>query len=129
MAETNERLARVETQLDGQREMLARLDRHMETMSQAHAEMGAAVAQIPALIGQMQSVLSAAADQSARIAALEAEAAQSRKARHRLYDVIEPKVSRTYFITNATAWLAGVCLAAVITAAAKGWIDQGVPSP
>lgn len=123
MAETNERLARVEVQLDGQGEMLARLDRHMEVMSKAQAEMGAAVTQIPALIGQMQDVLKVAADQNVRIASIETEIAHFRQARQHMRDVIEPKVSRNHFISNATAWLACVCIAAVITAVAKGWVD------
>lgn len=123
MAETNERLARVETRLDNQGDMLVRLDRHMESMSESHAEMAKAVSQIPTLFSQMLEVQRTTVDQGARIAALETEMAQSRRARQHIRDVVEPKVNRSYFVSNVSAWLAATLVAGVITAAAKGWID------
>lgn len=122
MAEVTERLARVETRLDGQGEILSRLERHMESMSDSHAEMAKAVAQIPQLFNQMIEVQQTAANQGARLAALESEMEQSRKARARLRDVIEPRVNRSHFVSSATAWVAALVISAVVTAAAKGWI-------
>ena len=122
MAEVTERLARVETRLDGQGEVLSRLERHMESMSDSHAEMAKAVAQIPQLFNQMIEVQQTAADQGARLAALETEMENSRNARSRLREVIEPKVNRSHFVSSATAWAAALLISAVVTAAAKGWI-------
>ncbi len=123
MAEMNERLARVETRLDSQGALLSRLERHMESMSDSHAEMAKAVAQIPHLFTQMIDVQKTTADQALRLAALESEMAQSRKARQHLRDVIEPRVNRSHFVSSATAWLAALALTAVVTAASKGWIE------
>lgn len=123
MAEVNERLARVETRLDNQGEMLARLDRHMEAMSSSHAEMAKAVSQIPSLFNQMLDIQRITVDQGDRLTALETEMAQSRKARERLTKVIEPRVNRSHTISSITAWTAAIAVSAVITATAKGWIQ------
>lgn len=123
MAEVNERLARVETRLDGQGEILNRLERHMESMSDSHAEMAKAVSQIPHLFSQMLEVQKTTADQGVRLAALETEMAQSRKARQHLRDVIEPKVNRSHYVASVTAWAAALVISAVVTAYAKGWIN------
>lgn len=122
MAEVTERLARVETRLDGQGEILNRLERHMESMSDSHAEMAKAVAQIPQLFHQMIEVQQSTADQHARLVALESEMEHSRKARQHLREVIEPRVNRSHFVSSATAWAAALAISAVVTAVAKGWL-------
>ncbi|MCK0743580.1 hypothetical protein [Chromohalobacter nigrandesensis] len=122
MAETNERLARVETRLDGQGEILNRLERHMESMSDSHAEMAKAVAQIPHLFHQMIEVQQTTSDQAARLAALESEMEHSRRSRKHLREVLEPRVNRSHFVSNVTAWAAALAITAVVTAAAKGWL-------
>lgn len=123
MAEMNERLARVETRLDGQGEILTRLERHMESMSDSHAEMAKAVAQIPSLFNQMLDVQKITADQGNRLAALEQEMQQSRQARHHLRTVIEPRVNRSHFVASMAGWTAALLVTTVVTATAKGWLE------
>src|SRR5690554_3678455 len=123
MAEVNERLARVETKVDGQADVMARLERHLETMSVSHAEMAKTVAQIPALFNQMLDIQRVTVDQGDRLATLEREMEHSRAAREHLRDVIEPKVNRSHFVSGATAWVAALVLTAFITASTKGWLE------
>lgn len=123
MAEVNERLARVETKVDGQADVMARLERHLETMSVSHAEMAKTVAQIPALFSQMLDIQRVTVDQGDRLATLEREMEHSRAAREHLRTVIEPKVNRSHFVSSATAWVAALVLTAFITASTKGWLE------
>ncbi|MDT0499694.1 MULTISPECIES: hypothetical protein [unclassified Halomonas] len=123
MAEMNERLARVETRLDGQGEILTRLERHMESMSDSHAEMAKAVAQIPNLFNQMLDVQKITADQGNRLTALEKEMLHARQHREHVRTVVEPRVQRSHFISSVTAWGAALAVTAVITAGTKGWLE------
>lgn len=123
MAEANERLARVETRLDGQGEILNRLERHMESMSDSHAEMAKAVSQIPGLFNQMLDVQRITAEQGNRLTALEEEMLHARQHREHVRTVVEPKVQRSHFISSVTAWGAALAITAVITAGTKGWLE------
>lgn len=123
MAEVNERLARVETKVDNQGDLLERLDRHMETMSDSHAEMARAVGQIPGLFNQMLDVQKITADQGNRLTDLEREMVHSRAHREHVRTVVEPKVQRSHFISSVTAWGAALAITAVITAGTKGWLE------
>ncbi|QTP60913.1 hypothetical protein HNO53_20670 [Billgrantia antri] len=123
MAEVNERLARVETKVDTQADVMARLERHLETMSASHAEMAKTVSQIPALFNQMLDIQRTTADQGDRLTVLERDMEHARTARDHLRNVIEPKVNRSHFVSSATAWLAALVLTAFITASTKGWLE------
>ena len=123
MSESNERLARVEQRLESHGDTLIRLERHMETMSDAHCEMSKAMGEIPSLLRKNDSIQQDLNGQIARIFALEKGMEHCQKINQHLLDKIEPRVNKSYFIANVAAWLVGT-----VIVSAAGAISIGIVS-
>ena len=121
MTEANERLARVEQRLDSQGDTLTRLERHMETMSNAHSEMSKAMGQIPHLLEKNQEIHSLVMQQGSKIAVLEKSMESRQALDEHVRKRIEPKVNKSHFIANLAAWAAGT-----IIVIAAGAISRGI---
>ena len=129
MAEVNERLARVETRLDGQGDTLHKLERHMETMSNAQSEMAKAVSQFPQILEKSQNLQEDIAAQNVRLAENEERLKQAEDSISGFKDRVEPKVNRSHVVASIAAWLAAALIVAVAGAMAHEAVNLDIIPP
>lgn len=119
MAETNERLARVEERVEHIALAQDRQDQHMEAIRNSLTEVSHAVSQQSSLMQQMVDIQRQTAQHGQRLAIIEQESERHREQLSR-HDELTHDIRRNGFRINLVWTVLGVVAAAVVAAWFRG---------
>ncbi|WP_456267670.1 hypothetical protein M1D97_10410 [Kushneria sp. AK178] len=119
MAETNERLARVEERVEHIAQAQGRQDQHLEAIRDSFNEVSSAVSQQSNLMQQMVDMQKQGAQHGQRLAILEQEQERQRETIARHHELTHD-IRRNGFRINLVWTVLGVIAAALLTAWLRG---------